>query len=403
MRIMRMMATSAFHLLAKPTGAQCNLDCKYCFYLSRESLFPGSDFRMTDETLERYLRQLIAAQPGPEITVAWQGGEPTLMGLDFFDRAVALAERWRRPGTRIVHTLQTNGVLLDDEWAAFLRRHRFLVGLSLDGPRALHDAYRVDKGGHPTFDRVMRGLDRLQAHGVDVNVLTTVHVANAPHPLAVYRFLRDEAAVDFIQLIPVVERAPPALVQIGRGPRVPVSERSVSGAAFGHFLVAIFDEWVRRDVGRVFVQMFEVALAAWLDLPSPVCVFAPTCGRALALEHDGSVYSCDHFVDPEHRLGDLARSSLAELVDAPAQRRFGRDKRATLPAQCLACDVRFACNGGCPKDRLLDTDDGEPGLNWLCEGYRAFFRHVDRPMRAMAALIDRGRPAAEIMSAVARA
>jgi uncharacterized protein len=392
------MRTRPFHLLAKPTGAICNLDCKYCFFLDKEALYPGSDFRMSDDVLESYLRQYLAAQPGPEVNVAWQGGEPTLMGLDFFRRAIALQKKHSRPGTRVLHSIQTNGVLLDDEWCAFLAEHGFLVGLSLDGPEAMHDAYRVDKGGKPTFQKVLRALRRLQAHGVAVNVLTTVHAANAERPLEVYRFLRDEARVEHIQLIPIVERRMFAGLPVGSE----VTERSVAAPAFGRFLNAIFDEWIRRDVGRVFVQMFDVALAAWAGLPPSLCVFAPTCGDALALEHNGDLYSCDHFVDPVHRLGNIGERSMAEMVSSEAQRAFGRAKRDTLPLQCRECPVRFACNGGCPKDRFLFAKNGDPHLNYLCEGYLAFFEHVDAPMRAMTRLLRAGRPVPDVMYLYAR-
>ena len=377
-----------FHLLAKPTGAICNLDCKYCFFLSKEKLYPNSSFRMSDELLEAYIEQYLASQPGPEINVAWQGGEPTLMGLDFFRKSIELERRFQRPGTTVLNTIQTNGVLLDHEWCAFFKQHGFLVGISIDGPRDLHDAYRVDKGGGPTFDRVMRGLALLQEHGVEFNVLTTVHAKNGDHPLRVYRFLRDEAGAGFIQLIPIVERR-----ESGEG----VTERSVGAAQFGRFLTAIFDEWVRRDVGRVFVQMFDVALAAWAGEPPALCVFSPTCGDALALEHNGDLYSCDHFVEPKHLLGNIRKLPMAELAGSEQQGSFGRAKLETLPKYCRECSVRFACHGGCPKDRFIDTPDGDPHLNYLCAGYKAFFQHVDRPMRAMTALLRVGRAPAEVM------
>jgi uncharacterized protein len=314
---------------------------------------------MSDAVLEAYLRQYLESQPGPEINLAWQGGEPTLMGLDFFRRGMALAERHRRPDTQLLHTIQTNGVLLDDEWCAFFAQHRFLVGLSIDGPQPLHDVYRVDKGGHPTFARVMRGLRLLQKHGVAVNILCTVHAANAPHPIAVYRFLRDDAGVQFIQLIPIVERAG-SLVPLGRTMRTQASERSVSGRAFGRFLIAIFDDWVRCDVGRVFVQTFDAALAAWVGAPQTLCVHAETCGAALALEHTGDLYSCDHFVDAAHRLGNITKTHMRELVQKPEQVQFGNAKRDTLPGQCRRCDVRFACHGGCPKDRSPPRQTASP-------------------------------------------
>jgi uncharacterized protein len=386
-----------FHLLAKPAGAICNLDCQYCFFLSKEALYPGSRFRMSDELLETYIRQLIASQPGPEITVAWQGGEPTLMGLDFFRRSIEYAEKHRRPGTRIVHTIQTNGTLLDDEWAAFFREHEFLVGISIDGPRELHDAYRVDKGGKPTFDAVMRGLKALRRGDVAYNALTTVHHANEAHPLEVYHFLRDEVGARYIQFIPIVERNGEA-----QGDDGTVSERSVGSEAWGRFLIAVFDDWVRHDVGTVFVQMFDAALASWVGAPPALCIFAETCGDALALEHNGDLYSCDHFVEPAHLLGNISRDSMIELVASDRQRAFGAAKRDTLPRYCRECDVRFACHGECPKNRFIPTPDGEPGLNYLCAGYKAFFHHVDPPMRFMAGELRAGRAPSTVMAWAAR-
>jgi uncharacterized protein len=387
----------SFHVLGKPTGAVCNLNCNYCFYLSKEMLYPGSRFRMADELLEKYIKQLIEAQAGSHITVAWQGGEPTLMGVDFFRRSITYQDKYKRPGVVIENTLQTNGVLLDDEWCEFFREHQFLIGLSLDGPREMHDAYRVDKRGRGTFDSVMRGVRLLQKHGVEFNVLTTVHAKNADHPLEVYRFLRDEVKTHFIQLIPIVERERDASgVENGA-----VTDRTVQPEQYGKFLIAIFDEWVRRDVGEVFVQLFDTALAAWLRLPSPMCIFSETCGRALALEHTGDLYSCDHFVEPKHLLGNIKKKSLRELVMSEQQLRFGNDKRDALPQYCRDCRVRFACHGECPKNRFARTPDGEPGLNYLCAGYKQYFTHIDRPMQMMARLLRRGRTADEVMQMLA--
>lgn len=387
-----------FHIMLKPRGSICNLDCKYCYFLSKERLYPGSRFRMDTDLLETYTRQYIEAQPGPEITFAWQGGEPTLMGLDFFRQAVAYQQKYARPGVQIGNSLQTNGVLLDDEWCRFLKEHNFLVGISIDGPRDLHDAYRVDKGGAPTFDRVMRGLRLLQKHDVDFNVLSTVHAANAAHPLGVYRFLRDEVKTQFMQFIPIVERDNDTGFQEGQR----VTDRSVQARQYGDFLIAIFDEWVRRDVGRVFVQLFDVALAAWTGNEPALCIFRETCGDALAMEHNGDLYSCDHYVEPDYLLGNIKDDEIIRLVPAEAQRQFGRDKRDTLPEYCRQCDVRFVCNGGCPKNRFIKTPDGEPGLNYLCAGYKAFFRHSDSAMKFMARELRHRRPPANVMLHMAR-
>jgi len=399
------------HVLAKPTGSACNLDCKYCFFLSKERLYPGEKTRMSDETLESYIRQMLAPPDAAEVTIAWQGGEPTLMGLDFFRRSVALAARYRRPDQQVQHVIQTNGVLLDDEWAAFLKEHGFLVGLSLDGPRAMHDAYRVDRGGAGTFDRVRRGWETLRRRQVDVNILCSIHAANADHPLEVYRFFRDELQASFLQFIPIVERVTPELLPLANQgwsdrPGAPrplytqsgevVTGRSVGAAQFGRFLIAIFDEWVRRDVGQVFVQTFDATLGSFVGQPS-LCIFSPHCGNAVCLEHNGDLYSCDHYVEPGYLLGNITETPLFELPASRQQREFGRAKSDRLPAFCRNCPVLFACHGECPRNRFLTTPDGEPGLNYLCAGYRMFFGHVERPMKIMAELLRQGRYADEIM------
>jgi len=387
------MTLPAFHVMLKPRGAICNLNCAYCYYLSKERLYPDSHFRMTDELLETFTRQYLQAQRVPEATFGWQGGEPTLMGLDFFRRAVELQEKYRRPGMRVINALQTNGTTLDDEWCRFFRAHDFLIGLSLDGPQELHDAYRLDKGGHRSFDRVMAGLSLLKKHQVEFNILACVHAANADHPLEVYRFFRDEVEAQFIQFIPIVERDNDTGCQEGER----TTARSVNGRQYGDFLIAIFEEWVRRDVGRLFVQIFDVALAAWVGQQPGLCIFEETCGTALALEHNGDLYACDHFVEPSFKLGNVQANPLAEMVGSARQRAFGLDKRDTLPRYCRECEVRFVCNGGCPKNRILRTRDGDPGLNYLCAGYKAFFTHVDRPMQIMAAELRAGRPPANVM------
>lgn len=392
-----------FHVLAKPSGPICNLDCQYCFYLEKERLYPGTrDFAMSDAVLETYVRSYIEAQDAPVVSFAWQGGEPTLLGVEFFEKAVRCQARHAN-GRRIENAFQTNGVLLDERWGAFLEQHDFLVGLSIDGPRELHDAYRVDKGGAPTFDRVLRGLRVLQTHQVRFNTLTVVHRQNSRHPLEVYRFLK-EIGSQYMQFIPVVERIPalPApggltLLQPDSDLEAAVAPWSVEPRQYGEFLTAIFDEWVRHDVARSFVQIFDVALELWMGLEPALCVFRRTCGSALAMEHNGDLYSCDHYVYPENRLGNIMDQPLASLVHSPAQVRFGEDKNDRLPGYCRECDVRFACNGECPKHRFLLTPDGEPGLNYLCAGYKHFFRHIDPYMRYMASELRQQRPPANVM------
>ena len=392
-------APASFHVLSKPTGPICNLDCQYCFFLSKEALYPGDRFRMTDDVLGAYIRQVIEAQAAPEVTIAWQGGEPTLMGVDFFRRALALADEYRRPGQRLQHTIQTNGTLLTDEWCELFKKHQFLVGLSVDGPPAMHDAYRVDKRGAPTYEKVRRGWDLLQSHDVDTNILCTVNAANQDHPLEVYRFFRDDMGARHIQLIPIVERDNDTGFQVGDT----VTDRSVDPDAWGRFLIEVYDEWLRHDVGTVFVQMFDAALASWLSVPATMCIFGETCGNAVALEHNGDLYSCDHFVEPDYLLGNITQTHMVELLASPAQRSFGNAKRDSLPQYCLDCEVRFACHGECPKNRFTMTPDGEPGLNYLCAGYRAFFNRIGASMAIMADLLRNDRYADEIMGILAAA
>ncbi len=331
------------------------------------------------------------AHQTPDVTIAWQGGEPTLMGLDFFRRSVELQKKYQKPGVRIENTFQTNGILLNDEWCRFFHENHFLIGLSLDGPKELHDTYRKDKGGHGTFDRVMKAVRLLQNHKVEFNILCTVNSKNAEHPLEVYRFFRDDAHAQYIQFIPIVERENESGFQEGHT----VTDRSVRPEQWGRFLIDIFDEWVKRDVGKTFVLNFDGALAGWLGMAGTVCIFGPTCGLGMALEHNGDLYSCDHFVEPGCYLGNILTTPMIELVSSEKQRKFGKDKRDTLPRYCQECEMCFVCNGECPKNRFIETPDGQGGLNYLCAGYKAFFKHADRPMRLMAGLLSRGRLAEE--------
>ena len=408
-------APPGFHLLAKPSGSTCNIDCKYCFFLSKEALYPNDKNRMSEFTLETYIRQLLESHRAPQVTVAWQGGEPTLMKLDFFRRSVELVEKYRRPGQTVLHTFQTNGILLDDAWCAFFKEHNFLVGLSVDGPREIHDTYRVDRGGQGTFDKVMKGWRRLQKHGVDFNILCTVNAANQKHGRTVYRFFRDELGAKWVQFIPIIERATAETINIanqgwseqpGRKRMLYtqtgdlVTDRSVGSEQYGRFLVEVFEEWVRRDVGKVFVQLFDVTLEAYFGRHL-LCIHAPTCGYGPALEHNGDLYSCDHFVEPRNLLGNIHQTHMLKLIASPEQRKFGDDKRDSLTAQCRTCEVKPLCNGGCPKDRFAVSRDGEPGQNYLCAGLELFFKHTRPAMRTMAQLLQRRRWASDVMAMVA--
>jgi uncharacterized protein len=407
----------AFHVMAKPTGPICNLACRYCFYLEKERLYPGTPgWAMPDGILDTFVRDYISAQDVPVVTFAWQGGEPTLLGLDFFRRVVELQAR-HADGRRIENAFQTNGILLDEEWAAFFAEHQFLVGVSIDGPPQLHDRYRVDRGGKPTFDRVMKGLDALKRNGAAFNTLTVVHRENARSPLDVYRFLV-EVGSGFLQFIPIVERldarptsaggpaemvgpprahAGPRLAKPGVAGEGRVSDWSVDPADWGSFLCAIFDEWVRRHVGQVFVQFFDVALERWYRDAASLCIVSETCGRAVAIEHNGNLYCRAHYVFPPFRLGNIRDTPMHELVASPQQRDFGNAKRETLPAHCRACPVLFACHGECPKNRFLEAPDGEPGLNYLCAGYQRFFTHIDPAMRFLANELAHHRPPANVI------
>ena len=397
------MPRNSFHVMAKPIGPICNLDCKYCFYLEKEALYPqASKWAMREEVLDRYIQQYIEAHDTPVVQFAWQGGEPTLLGVDYFRQLVEIQKKYAN-GKRIENAFQSNGVLLDDDWACLFKENNFLIGLSIDGPRELHDTFRVDKGGQPTFDRVMRGLETLKRNKVDFNTLTTVHRGNADHPLEVYRFLK-ESGSGFMQFIPIVERVAHQPASDGLQLISPefvgtaqVAPWSVQSQQFGRFLCTIFDEWVRHDVGRYYVQLFDVCLEIWSGMEASLCVFRRQCGSALAIEHCGDVYSCDHFVYPQNRLGNIMESPLESLVDSKQQRDFGEAKESTLPRYCRECDVRFACNGECPKHRFITSPDGESGLNYLCAGYKMFFRHVDPCMRFMARELTAERAPANVM------
>lgn len=393
------MNATPFHIMTKPVGPRCNIDCSYCYYTEKEAHYPAEKkFRMSDAMLEDYIRALIATtlEAGQtEVHFAWQGGEPTMLGLDYFRQIVDLQARHRPHGVRITNSIQTNGTLLNAEWAAFLATQEFLVGISVDGPKQQHDHYRKDRAGRPTFDTVMRGLDHLRGAGVEFNILTTVHHANIGRGKELYRFLRDLGS-PYLQFIPIVERLAPgnrmaAPPQIDADPKAGIAPWSVAPKAYGKFLCDIFDIWYRQDVGRVFVQFIETQLALWAGLPSSLCIFAETCGNALALEHNGDVYACDHFVYPPYRIGNIGETPLRDLVWSEKAGAFGQDKADGLTAECRKCPYRFACNGGCPKHRFLKSGDGQK--NYLCESYRMFFHHAGPRMRTLAAL-ERARTSA---------
>lgn len=381
-----------FSSLAKPSGAACNLDCTYCFFLSKEMLY--TEQNMSEETLDVYMQNFLRSQPDGEVVVEWQGGEPTLRGLGFFEEAVALGKRYGRPGQRVRHSLQTNGTLLTEQWVEFLARERFLVGLSMEGPKDAHDLYRVNKAGRGSHGQVLRAWHRLQAAGVDTNILCTVHHGNEGRGLEVYQYFRDTLGAKFIQFIPIVERqGSSVLPYYHQGGDV--SERSITPGGWGQFLIDVFEEGKRRDVGSVSVQMFDAMVGNALGAYS-MCIHAPTCGSSLAVMHTGEIYACDHWVEEGFERGNVTQIPLADVLKDPRQVKFGNDKRALLPDKCLSCNVRWACEGGCPKDRFLG--DPRRPLNYLCEGYQRFYRHASEDTAALVGLLEEGRPAADLMN-----
>jgi uncharacterized protein len=402
---------TGIHVVAKPIGPVCNLNCEYCFYLEKQALFPvGESYRMPDKVLSAFIAKYVASQPAPVVEFVWQGGEPTLLGLDFFRCVVELQKPFVK-GKKITNSLQTNGTLLTDEWCRFLKRNNFMAGISLDGPKEIHDRYRKDRRGMGTFEQVMRGLRLLQQHRVEYNVLACVGRDTAAKPLEVYRFFRD-AGVEFVQFTPVVERMPD---EPGRclglhlaGPaslkkeewHTEVTPWTVIPEEYGDFLIGVFEEWVRNDVGKVFIMNFEWALNAWIGNPSPVCVHSKQCGRSLVIEHNGDVYACDHCVYPEYRLGNILADALLAMVERSLKSGFGIAKEAALPGQCSECEVLPACRGGCPKHRFSSTCRDEPGLHYLCGGYRKFFLHIRKYLRVMAQLLEEGLPVPLVMDAV---
>lgn len=399
------------HVVTKPIGPACNLNCEYCFYLEKQALFgSGEQYRMSEDVLSAFITNYITSQPTPIVEFVWQGGEPTLLGINFFRRVVDLQKPFLKTKT-ITNSVQTNGTLLTPEWCQFLKKHNFMVGISLDGPREIHDRYRRDRKGNGTFDQVMRGLTLLQKHEVEYNVLACVAKETAKSPLDVYRFLRNEG-IEFIQFTPVVERIPDVQsASLGlrlAGPATldkkdqqgDVTAWSVIPEEYGDFLITIYEEWVRHDVGKVFVMNFEWALNAWIGNPSPVCVHARTCGRSVVIEHNGDVFACDHCVYPEYKLGNIMSDTLPDMVPKSLLSGFGAAKETALPRWCKECEVVAACQGGCPKHRFETTYYNEPGLQYLCAGYKKFFLHIRKYLRAMATLLENGLPASRVMDAI---
>ncbi len=399
------------HVVAKPIGPACNLNCEYCFYLEKQALFgPAEHYRMSDEVLSAFITNYITSQPTPIAEFVWQGGEPTLLGIDFFKRVVELQKPFLGTKT-ITNSLQTNGTLLTDEWCRFLKQHNFMVGISIDGTEEVHDRYRRDRAGKGTFKQVMNGLKLLQKNKVEYNVLTAIARETARQPLEVYRFLKDQG-VEFIQFSPVVERMPDACssqhglklacpASLNKiDPQTEVTPWSVVPEEYGDFLIAIYEEWVRNDVGKVFVMNFEWALNAWIGNPSPVCVHAEQCGRSLVIEHNGDVYACDHCVYPEYKLGNVRSAALSAVAEQSRQSGFGVEKETALPRWCRECDVLAACRGGCPKHRFAMTYYDEPGLHYLCPGYKKFFLQIRKYLRAMTQLLENDLPVSYVMDAV---
>jgi uncharacterized protein len=360
-------ASREFQVFAKPIGSICNLDCHYCYYLKKEPIYPkGEPFRMPDDILEEYIVQHIKAFPGPLIRFSWHGGEPTVLGLDYFRKIVALQRKHQPPNQRIANGMQTNGTLLDEDWCRFLAKMGFAIGLSLDGPQEMHDLYRVTKSQKPTHEQALRGYQLLRQHHISCDILCVVNARNVRHPTQVYRFFKQINA-SYVTFLPLVEPQP----EVEGG----VSQRTVPAEAFGDFLCTIFDEWLNQDIGRIKVQIFEEAARMAFEQEHSLCIFRPICGDIPIVEHNGDFFSCDHFVDQEHRLGNIRETPLVELLESPAQRAFGQAKLKTLPRYCQGCEVRAMCNGGCPKNRFIRTPDGEAGLNYLCAGYKRFFTH----------------------------
>lgn len=385
--------------MVKPIGSACNLDCHYCYYRDKSEIYSGSTPRMSEELLDIYVRQYLEGASQQNVSFCWHGGEPLMAGLPFFRKAMELQQKYAG-GKEIENTLQTNGILLNEEWCAFFRDNNFLIGLSLDGPEDIHDAFRRDCGGAPTFARVMKGVELMKRTGVEFNILSTVNARSEGRGVEVYRFLR--SLNRYMQFLPVVEYV---RMRPGKRPLIVSPDEedaveapwSVSAKGYGQFMCDVFDEWVKYDVGNCFVQLFDVTLANWCGVPPSLCAFAEVCGDGLVVEHNGDVYSCDHFVYPEYRLGNIKDGELSGMYRSNEQQLFGRDKRDALPLECKRCNYYFLCHGECPKHRFAYAGNGEPYMNALCQGYKMFFRHTDPYMRYMKTLVEKGEPASEVM------
>ncbi|MBQ5875271.1 MAG: anaerobic sulfatase-maturation protein [Alistipes sp.] len=388
------------YVMAKPVGAACNLQCSYCYYLEKSRLYDASSQLMSDEMLELFIREYIHSQTTLEVLFTWHGGEPLLRPISFYERALELQRQYAN-GRRIANSIQTNATLIDDEWCEFFRKNNFLVGVSIDGPQMMHDSLRTSRRGESSYRDVMRGLRLLNRHRVEWNAMATVNAANVEHPLEFYRYFRDELDCQFLQFTPVVERrymsGGESRLMHAAEPSGELVPYSVTAEQWGRFLCAIFDEWVRHDVGRMFVQLFDSTLANWVGEAVGVCTMSKYCGHAAVIEHNGDVYSCDHFVFPEYKLGNLNEKSLSEMMYGRQQSEFGVAKHRTLPRQCRECEYEFACHGECPRNRFLTTADDEPGLNYLCTGYYAFFSHAATAMDYMRRQLQQGRPPANVM------
>lgn len=400
------------HVMAKPSGSVCNIDCDYCFYLEKDQLYPErqSNWRMSFETLEQFVKQHIEAQQTDDVHFAWQGGEPTLLGLSFYKKVVELCEKYGK-GKNIHHGFQTNGLLINDEWCQFFKQHNFLIGVSIDGPEHLHDCYRKSRSNKGTHAKVVSAIELLKKYQVEFNTLTVVNARNVKQPVEVYQFLKSIGST-YLQFIPLVEREalqdPDAnhdsavLLASPGEPLAKMTSWSVDSDEFGQFLNTIFDYWVRHDVGQTFVQMFDSTLNTWLGNPSTMCVTASQCGHAFALEANGDLYQCDHYVYPEYKLGNIHQQTIFDMNNSDEAIKFGQDKRTHLNQKCVDCRYRFACHGGCPKHRFERGPSGKPDHNYLCSGYYKFFAHTEKPMQFMASLIKQRQSPAQIMSYLAQ-